>query len=102
LNARTIHGPEFISVQRDHKSHVIYFKVDRYYDYMDLANTICIVEYIVPGDTSRVPHIYIVPFFDTAKFIQEGKMIFPWNVGGAATMAEGTIEYAIRFYKIDG
>ena len=29
-------------------------------------------------------------------------MIFPWNVGGAATMAEGTIEYAIRFYKIGG
>lgn len=102
LNTRTIHGPEFISVRRDHKSTVIYFKVDRYYDYMDLANTICIVEYIVPGDKTRVPHIYIVPFFDTAKFIHEGKMIFPWNVGGAATMAEGTIEYAIRFYKING
>ena len=29
-------------------------------------------------------------------------MIFPWSVGGAATVKEGTIEYAIRFYKIDG
>jgi hypothetical protein len=29
-------------------------------------------------------------------------MIFPWSVGGAATVQDGTIEYAIRFYKIDG
>ena len=102
LNTRTIHGPELISVRRDHKSHVIYFKVDRYYDYMDLANTICVVEYIIPGDISRVPHIYVVPFFDTSKFVHENKMIFPWSVGGAATVKDGTIEYAIRFYKIDG
>lgn len=102
LSTRKIDGPEFISVRRDHKSEIIYFKVDRYFDYMDLANTICVVEYIVPGDIKRIPHIYIVPFFDTSKFLKENKMIFPWSVGGAATSKEGTIEYAIRFYKIDG
>ena len=102
LNTRTIHGPEFLSVRRDHKSEVIYFKVDRYFDYMDLANTVCVIEYIIPGDLKRVPYIYVVPFYDTSKFIQENKMIFPWNVGGAATFQSGTIEYAIRFFKIDG
>lgn len=102
LSTRKINGPEFISARRDHKSEIIYFKIDRYFDYMDLSNTICVIEYIVPGDTKRVPHIYIVPFYDTSKFISEGKMIFPWSVGGAATSREGTIEYAIRFYRIDG
>ena len=102
LKTRTIYGPETISVQRDHKSEVIYFKVDRYFDYMDLANTVCVIEYIIPGDLKRVPYIYVVPFYDTSKFIQENKMIFPWNVGGAATFQSGTIEYAIRFFKIDG
>lgn len=102
LKKREIHGPEFISVQRDHKSEVVYFKIDRFCDYMDLANTCCVIEYIVPGDTSRVPHLYAVPFFDTSKFLKENKMIFPWNVGGAATSKNGTIEYAIRFFKIDG
>lgn len=102
LRTRKINGPEHISVRRDHKSEVIYFKIDRYFDYMDLANTICIVEYIIPGDTKRVPHLYVVPFFDVSKFSHENKMIFPWSVGGAATVKEGTIEYAIRFYKIDG
>lgn len=102
LSTRKINGPEFISARRDHKSEIIYFKIDRYFDYMDLSNTICVIEYIVPGDTKRVPHIYIVPFYDTSKFMSEGKMIFPWSVGGAATSREGTIEYAIRFYRIDG
>lgn len=102
LKTRQINGPEFISARRDHKSQIIYFKIDRYFDYMDLANTIGIIEYIVPGDTKRIPHIYVIPFYDTTKFIQEGKMIFPWAVGGSATQKEGTIEYAIRFYRIDG
>lgn len=102
LNTRTIHGPEVLSVRRDHKSEVIYFKIDRYFDYMDLANTTCIIQYIVPGDTERVPHFYVVPFFDTRTYGNENKMIFPWSVGGSATMANGEIEYAIRFFKVTG
>lgn len=101
LKTRTIHGPEMISVQRDHRSEVIYFKVDRFIDFMDLANTVCVIEYIIPGDTKRIPYLYAVPFYDIVKFAQENKMIFPWNVSGAATLKSGKIEYAIRFFKID-
>lgn len=101
LKTRKITGPEFISVQEDHKSTVIYFKVDRFVDYMDLANTVCVIEYIIPGDY-KVPYIYMVPFYDTTKFVNEGKMIFPWNVGSNATVKSGTIEYAIRFFKVEG
>lgn len=101
LNTREIHGPNYISVRRDHKAEVIYFKVDRYFDYMDLSTTICIIEYIIPGDTEKIPYIYVVPFFDTFKFVKENKIIFPWTVGDIATSQDGTIEYAIRFYKID-
>lgn len=101
IKSRTIHGPTFISVQREHKAEVIYFRIDRFCDYMDLANTACVVEYIVPGDEKRIPHLYAVPFYDVSKFMKDGKMIFPWTVGGAATSKDGTIEYAIRFFKIE-
>lgn len=101
LKTRTIHGPEMISVQKDHRSEVIYFKVDRFVDFMDLANTVCVIEYIIPGDVKRVPYLYAVPFYDIVKYASENKMIFPWNVSGAATLKSGKIEYAIRFFKID-
>lgn len=101
LKTRTIHGPEMISVQKDHRSEVIYFKVDRFVDFMDLANTVCVIEYIIPGDVKRVPYLYAVPFYDIMKYASENKMIFPWNVSGAATLKSGKIEYAIRFFKID-
>lgn len=101
LNNRMINGPSTLSVQRDHRSEVIYFKVDRYYDYMDLANTVCIIEYIVPKDDKRVPYVYVVPYYDTRRFVRENKIVFPWVVGDAATMNNGTLDYAIRFYKIE-
>lgn len=101
LTTRTINGPEMISVQKDHRSTVIYFKVDRFVDFMDLANTVCVIEYIIPGDITRVPYLYAVPFYDIIKYSAEDKIIFPWNVSGAATLKSGKIEYAIRFFKID-
>lgn len=101
LNTRIINGPLTLGLQRDHKSLVIYFKVDRYYDYMDLSNTVCLVEYKTPNDEpGSAPHVFIVPYYDTYRYAQENKMIFPWVVGGAATLADGIIEYAVRFYKI--
>lgn len=101
LNTRTIYGPDMLAAQKDHKSEVIYFRLNRYFDYMDLANTICIIEYIIPGDKERVPYVYIVPFYDTtSELAGEGKMLLPWSVSGSATAKNGTLEYAIRFFKV--
>jgi hypothetical protein len=69
---------------------------------MDLTNTVCIIEYILPKDDTKVPYIYIVPYYDTRRFIKENKIVFPWVVGDAATLRHGTLEYAIRFYKVEG
>ena len=73
LSARTINTPEFIGVFRDHKSETIYFRVDRYYDYMDLSNTTCIIQYITPD---KKAHIYAVPFYDILTERKNNKMIF--------------------------
>lgn len=100
LNTRTIDGPSTLSVQRDHKSEVIYFKLDRYNDYMDLTNTTCLIEYILPNDKDKVPHIYVVPFYDTTTFMKDKKILIPWAIGGAATSQNGKLQYAIRFFKI--
>lgn len=99
LNTRQIYGPAHLSVRRDHKAEVIYFKVDRYFDYMDLTNTICIIQYKIPDET--IPRVYIVPFFDTTTCAKDNKILLPWVVGGAVTSKAGKVEYSIRFYRIE-
>ena len=47
LNTRSIQAPEILSAQRDHHAETVYFKVDRYFDNMDLTKTVCIVDVLV-------------------------------------------------------
>lgn len=102
LNTRTVEAPRILSVSRDHKSTVIYFRVDRYYDYMDLAETVCLIQYYPAGNNkTKVPFTYVVPFFDILSNEDTGKIIFPWVIGGPATKEEGNLQFAIRFYKVD-
>lgn len=100
LNTRQISAPPFLSVENDHQSVVLYFECDRYFDFMDLSNTVCVIEYLIPGDKTRVPYIYVVPYFDTQSYLSSGKMVFPWVLNRAATQTSGTLEYAIRFFRI--
>lgn len=101
LNTREVQAPKMLSVSKDHKSTVIYFRVDRYYDYMDLTQTICLIQYSPPGNKQKLAYTYVVPAFDTLSQADEGKIIFPWAIGGAATQNEGDIQFAIRFYQIN-
>lgn len=99
LDTRKIISPEYLSVARDHQSETIYFKIDRYFDYMDLATTTCIVRYKNAAGQAR---IYTVPFYDTVTFAADDKMIFPWCIDGEATAVAGPVQYSICFYKIAG
>lgn len=98
LSSRTIKAPEFLSTVTDHKSEVVYFKVDRFFDYMDLTNTACVIQYI---NADKESHYYPVPFYDVYTFAKEDKLLFPWVIDGAATQAAGPVKFSIRFYRID-
>ena len=45
VNTREIDAPRFLAVEKDNVSETIYFIIDRYADYMDLATTSCIITY---------------------------------------------------------
>lgn len=98
LDTRKIIGPEVLSVSRDHKSETIYFRVDRFRNYMDLSNTTCIIEYVTPD---KKVHVYPVPFYDVLTEKAEQKMIFPWCIDGAATALSGIVSYSIQFFIIE-
>ena len=98
LDTRVIDIPKFLSVEKDHQAETIYFKVNRYFDYMDLSQKCCIIQYTnALGNT----YVYPVPFFDIQTFANEGKMVFPWCIQGPATEASGTVRFAITFYSIN-
>ena len=98
LNARKIDPPEFLGTENEHQSEVIYFKCDRFYDYMDLANCTIVVQYRNAKGESR---LYAVPFVDVATCSLENKMLIPWCVDGNVTAQAGEVTFSIRFYQID-
>lgn len=106
LNSRMIEAPEFLSTETDHFAETIYFKVDRYFDNMDLTKTVCIIQYEndsavnADGDPAG-GFAYLVPFYDITHFEEENKILIPWAIGGPATAAAGNVTFAIRFYKFN-
>lgn len=104
LNNRKIDAPEILSIEKDHKSEVVYFSVNRFADYMDLAQTCCVIQYNVSrkinGKTVNKTYFYPVPFFDIYTKADEGKMLFPWCLDASVTVSSGDVEFAICFFKI--
>ena len=97
LNTREIDAPKFLGVEKDHDSETIYFIIDRYADYMDLATTCCIITYTNALNESK---IYRVPFYDIYTFALVDKMVFPWVIDADLTVVPGTIEFSIQFFKV--
>lgn len=107
LEKRIIEAPSFLSVEKDHRSEVIYFKAPRYFDNMDLTNAVCIIQYINAKGEGRV---YTVPFYDTTTlstfdtdgtYVETPMILFPWMIDQEVTKKAGDISFAIRFYIVD-
>lgn len=98
LNTRKVNVPKFLSVAKDHEAETIYFKFDRYFDYVDLTSKACIIQYTNANGDS---YVYPVPYYDTQTFADENKVIIPWCIQGAATAKAGTVKFAIRWYAVN-
>ena len=96
LDTRKISVPKFLSVAKDHEAETIYFKFDRYYDYIDLTTKACIIQYTNANGES---FIYPVPYYDTQTFADTNQVIIPWCIQGKATEKAGTIKFAVKWYS---
>lgn len=103
LDTRIVNIPQFLSVQYDHNAEVIYFRCPRYFDNMDLASCVCIIEYInADGEAG----LYWVPYYNVDVYQDNDEsltplMLIPWSVGGLATASSGTLTFSVRFYQLD-
>lgn len=105
LNSRVVEAPEYLGVERDHRAEVIYFKVNRFYDFYDLTQAVCVIQYINALGESRA---YIVPYYDidtlsghdNTQGEQNDIILFPWIIDQETTKVRGPIQFNIKFYKL--
>lgn len=96
LNTREIQSPEFLSVLEDHNAEVIWFKVDRFHDDVDLYGSTCWIQY---KNAQKEEYISIT----IPKVIEEYNhdvLYIPWPIAGPATKTAGVIEFSFQFFKI--
>lgn len=120
LNTRQVLTPDkdfLVSVKKDFNAEVIFFKCPRFYDNMDLANTVCVIEYLNAehkdenGKYVRDSGFFWSPYYDTSRVeietdpetgiaMKTPMLYIPWAVQGLATRYEGTIDFTVRFYSL--
>lgn len=98
VSTREIDAPKFVGVEKDHVAETLYFIVDRFVDYMDLATTSCIITYVNALGKTRM---YTVPFYDIYSYAHANKIIIPWCLDANVTEAPGEITFAIQFFKTE-
>ena len=100
-NTRRIYiPPQFrwiVAVQGDHYSEILTFRIDRYFDGVDLSQKTCIVQFLNAGGKAGT---YQVQKMDTTT--EPGKIIFQWAVDNVATQFSGELRFIIRFYSTNG
>ena len=105
-NTRAINIPnEFkkngIAVQGDDLAEVVYFKVDRYFDAMDLNNTDIYIEWETPKDKTHdaIKSVSDITIRDIES--EPGKLIFGWAISDAITAAAGNLKFSVKFLQWD-
>lgn len=87
---------DFLDVQNDHLAAEIWFRMDRYFDDVDLSRTTCVIEYINAAGEGRICPILSI---DTVTF--NGQLCVCWQVGREATKQAGKIKFILHFYTLD-
>ena len=88
-----------IAVQGDDLAEVLYFKIDRYFDYMDLNNTDIFIQWETPKDANGNTIKSVAPAYIRDIESEPGKLIFGWAISDAVTATSGTLKFSVRFFQ---
>jgi hypothetical protein len=97
LNERKINAPEFLSVQEDHNSEIIWFITDRFYDNIDLYDSTCWIQYV---NAAKEEYFYHAPILVGVQEYGSEKVLIPWAVGQDVTKSTGVVEFSFQFFKL--
>lgn len=97
LNTRKIDAPEFLSVEEDHNSEIIWFKTDRFFDNIDLYNSTCWIQYI---NANQEQYFYAAPLVVGVEEFGSEKILIPWAISKEVAKATGVIQFSFQFFKL--
>lgn len=97
LNQRKINVPEFLSVEEDHNSEIIWFKTDRFYDNIDLYESTCWIQYI---NANNEEYFYAAPIIIGAQEFGNEQILIPWAISKEVAKATGVISFSFQFFKL--
>lgn len=97
LNKREITIPEFLSVEDDHNSEIIWFKTDRFFDNFDLYDCNCWIQYI---NANKEKHYYGAPILVGASQFGNEQILIPWAISEEVSKKSGTIQFSFQFFKL--
>lgn len=88
-----------VAVQGDDLAEVLYFKIDRYFDYMDLNNCDIYIQWETPKGTDGTTIKSASPAYIRDIESEPGKLIFGWALSDAITANSGTLKFSVRFFQ---
>jgi hypothetical protein len=88
-----------VAVQGDDLAEVLYFKVDRYFDYMDLNNCDIFIQWETPKNSKGEVFKSASPAYIRDIESEPGKLIFGWILDEAITAIPGNLKFSVRFYQ---
>ena len=97
LNERLIYAPEFLSVEEDHNSEIIWFKTDRFYDNIDLYNAQCWIRY---ENAAKEKHVYPTTLLVGSSENEHDKILIPWAIGNEVSKKTGIVKFAFHFFEL--
>lgn len=97
LNTRIIKAPKFLSVEEDHNSEIIWFKVDRFFDNIDLYNGACWIQY---KNANKEEFFYGAPLLISVDEYGKEIILIPWAIGESVSKISGTVEFSFQFFKL--
>lgn len=103
-NTRAINiPPDFkkngIAVQGDDLAEVVYFKVDRYFDAMDLNNCEIYIQWEAPKNAEGKIEKGISDIYIKDIESEHGKIIFGWAISEIITNASGNLKFSVKFLQ---
>lgn len=91
-----------VSVQKDHLAEVIFFRIERYFDYTDLSTCNIVINWKMgskEGKTTRFIKFEKVFTIDETK---ASCIVFGWPINDIVTEKSGALTFAIEFFKTEG